>query len=162
MHPYNSQKNEALNHAFLKQAPKSIIFSKTFSLFECLSFNIIIDSAGYEVALRHIVADIFGNHKEDLSLVQKCWTKREDKFKEYICERQKTKQEKICCTMVRKLHLKEQYSQNVVAWSKGGEYGRGEGVHIKAVAVIGKWIQAKQARPMKMQVWSQWSSSHFL
>jgi len=149
MHPYDSQKNEALNRAFLKQAPKSIVFSKTFSLFDRLSFVIIIDSVGYEVALRRIAADIFGNEKEELCLVQKCWARREDKFKEYICERQKTKREKIRCTMVRKLRLKDQRSQNVLARSKGDEYGRGIGDHVKPTAVVRKRIQVKRAKPTK-------------
>jgi len=149
MHPYDSQKNEAINRAFLKQAPKSIVFSKTFSLFDRLSFVIIIDSVGYEGALKRITADIFGNKKGDLSLVQKCWAKREDKFKLYICERQKTKREKIRRTMVRKLRLKDQRAQNVVARNKGDEYKRGIGVHVKATAVVGKRIQTKRATPTK-------------
>jgi len=73
MHPYDLQMNKVLNHAFLKQAPKSIVFSKTFSLFDRLSFVIIIDSVGYEVALRRILADVFGKEKEDLSMVLQCW-----------------------------------------------------------------------------------------
>jgi len=34
MHPFDLQKNEALNHGFTKHAPKNIVFSKTFSLFD--------------------------------------------------------------------------------------------------------------------------------
>jgi len=86
MHPYDSQKNKALNRAFLKQAPKSIVFSKTFSLFDRLSFVIIIDSVGYEAGLKRILADIFGTHDENLSTVMESWAKREDKFKLYIRE----------------------------------------------------------------------------
>jgi len=95
MHPYDSQKNEALNCVFLKQAPKGIVFSKTFSLFDCLLFVIIIDSVSYKAGLKCILADVFGSHEENLSTVLECWAKREDKFKLYIRERQKTKREKI-------------------------------------------------------------------
>jgi len=52
LHPFDSQKNEALNHAFAKQAPKNIVFSKTFRLFNHLTFVIIIDLLGYEAALQ--------------------------------------------------------------------------------------------------------------
>jgi len=50
--------------------------------------------------------------------------------------------------------LKDQRSQNVVAKSKGDEYGRGVGLHGKVkekqIAVVGKKrIQAKRARPTK-------------
>jgi len=75
MHPYDSQKNEALNRAFIKQAPKGIVFSKTFSLFDRLSFVIIINSIGYEEGLKHILADVFGLHEENLSTVLECWAK---------------------------------------------------------------------------------------
>ena len=95
MHPYDSQKNEALNRAFIKQAPKGIVFSKTFSLFDRLSFVVVIDSVGYEAGLKCILVDVFGTHEENLSTVLECWAKREDKFKLYIRERQKTKREKI-------------------------------------------------------------------
>ncbi len=133
MHPYDSQKNEALNRAFIKQAPKGIVFSKTFSLFDHLSFVIIIGSIGYEEGLKRILADVFGLHEENLSTVLECWAKREDKFKLYIHERQKMKKEKIQHTMVRKLCLKEQHSQNVVARCKGDEYKTGVGLHVKVV-----------------------------
>jgi len=75
MHPYDSQKNEALNRAFIKQAPKGIVFSKTFSLFDRLSFVIIINSIGYKEGLKHILADVFGLHEENLSTVLECWAK---------------------------------------------------------------------------------------
>jgi len=46
MHPYDSQKNKAMNCAFLKQAPKSIVFSKTFHfliVLHLLSSLILLD-----------------------------------------------------------------------------------------------------------------------
>jgi len=43
------------------------------------------------------------------------------------------KKEKIQHTMVRKLRLKEQHSQNVVARCKGDEYKTGVGLHVKVV-----------------------------
>jgi len=46
MHPFDLQKNEALNRGFTKHAPKNIMFSKTFSLFDHLAFVIIINFAG--------------------------------------------------------------------------------------------------------------------
>jgi len=52
LHLFDSQKNEALNRGFAKHAPKNIVFSKTFSLFDRLAFVIIIDSVGYEGALK--------------------------------------------------------------------------------------------------------------
>jgi len=43
-HMYDSQKNEALNCAFAKVAPKNIVYSKTMSLFDRLALVIGIDS----------------------------------------------------------------------------------------------------------------------
>jgi len=152
MHPYDSQKSKALTCVFLKQAPKSIVFSKTFSLFDYLSFVIIIDSVGYEAGLRCILADVFGTHEENLSTALECWAKREDKFKMYIHEHQKTKREKIWCTMVRKLHLKEQCYQNIVAKRKGDKYKTGVGIHVKSVEKLvtrANRTQAKWTKPTK-------------
>jgi len=52
MHWFDSQKNETLNRGFKKHTPKNIVFSKTFSLYECLAFVIIIDLLHYKGALK--------------------------------------------------------------------------------------------------------------
>jgi len=72
-HLFDSQKNEALNQAFTKNAPKNIVFSKTFSLFDRLSLVIVTDSLGYECGLRHLLADIFNNEHNDLGPVMMGW-----------------------------------------------------------------------------------------
>jgi len=61
-------------------------FSKTYSLFNCLVFVIVIDSLGYEGALKRILSDIF--HTKDIKpdMVQLGWAQREDTFKAYILQ----------------------------------------------------------------------------
>ncbi len=54
--------------------------------------------------------------------------------------------------MVRKLRLKDQRSQNVIAKCKGNEYKTGVGMHVKTVekmVVMTNKTQAKQTRPTK-------------
>jgi len=108
MHPFDSQKNEALNRAFTKLAPTNIVFSKTYSLFDQLAFVIIIDSLGYEGALRRVLADVFNKQDNVPDDVQLRWAQREDKFKTYILERQQSKKEKNQQTVEKKLKLKTQ------------------------------------------------------
>jgi len=95
MHPFDLQKNEALNRRFTKHAPRNIVFSKTFSLFDRLAFVIIIDLLGYEGALRRLLANLFNQHNNVPDDVQLGWAQREDTFKSYILEHQRSKKEKI-------------------------------------------------------------------
>jgi len=98
MHPFDSQKNEALNCGFAKHTPKNIVFSKTSSFFDHLAFIIIIDLLGYEGALKWLLADLFNNcnkHDNVPDNVQLGWAQREDTFKTYILEQQRSKKEKI-------------------------------------------------------------------
>jgi len=125
MHPYDSQKNEALNRAFMKLAPKSIVFSKTFSLFDRLAFVVIIDSLGYEEGLCRLLGTIYNNSTNILSPVQQEWAKLEDTFKKYIHDRQKTKKEKIRRTSEKKKTLKNKRVKNNRAKSKGDGYRHG-------------------------------------
>jgi len=57
--------------------------------------------------------------------VQLGWAQREDQFKTYIFERQRTKKEKIRRTAEKKIKLKAQREDNMLAWNKGDFYGRG-------------------------------------
>ncbi len=125
LHPFDSQKNEALNHAFTKHAPKNIVFSKTFTLFDRLAFVIIIDSLGYEGCLKRLLADVFKKQDNVPSNVLLGWAKREDSFKDYILERQRSKKEKIRRTAEKKLKLMQQRVENSEAKRKGDYYGRG-------------------------------------
>jgi len=136
MHLFDSQKNEALNRGFTKHAPKNIVFSKTFSLFDCLVFVIIIDSLGYKGALKRILADVF--HKLDFKpdIVQLGWAQREDTFKEYILQLQQLKKEKIQWTAEKKKKLKAQREENTLAKCKGDFYGRGLALQLEAMGDI--------------------------
>jgi len=131
MHPYDSQKNEALNRAFMKLAPKSIIFSKTFSLFDCLSFVIIVDSLGYEDGLHWLLATIYNTPSSLLGLVQQEWAKLEDLFKKYIHDWQKTK--KVRCTSDKKKNLMKKRLNNNKAKRKGDGYHCGIGMVTEAI-----------------------------
>jgi len=90
----------------MKLAPKSIIFSKTFSLFDHLAFVIIINSLGYEEGLCCLLGTVYNNSTNTLSPVQQEWAKLEDTFKTYIHDQQKTKKEKIRWTSEKKKTLK--------------------------------------------------------
>jgi len=125
LHGYDSQKNEALNRAFTKLAPKNIVFSKTFSLFDRLSFVIIIDSVGYAEGLRRLLADIFEDEDNDPGPVLLGWANREDIFKQYILKRQQTKKEKIRRTKEKKIRLSKQRANDRRAKRRGDRYGRG-------------------------------------
>jgi len=78
----------------MKLAPKSIEFSKTCTLFDCLSFVIITDSLGYEEGLCQLLATIYNKQSSVLLPVQQEWAKLEDSFKCYIHDWQKTKNKK--------------------------------------------------------------------
>jgi len=136
LHPFDSQKNEALNRGFAKQAPKNIVFSKTYSLFDRLAFVIIIDSVGYEAAIRRVLSDIFNQGNFDLDSVQLGWANREDTFKKYILERQQSKKEKIRRTAEKKMKLMVQRVENSEAKRKGDFYGRGLALQTKPSETI--------------------------
>jgi len=142
LHPFDSQKNEALNCGFAKQAPKNIVFSKTYSLFDRLAFIIIIDSVGYEVAIRRVLSDIFKQGNFDLDNVQLGWANREDTFKKYILEQQQSKKEKIRRTAEKKLKLMAQRVDNSVAKCKGDFYSRGLALQTKPLETIANREQA--------------------
>jgi len=112
LHPFNSQKNEALNRNFAKQAPKNIVFSMTFTLFDHLAFVIIIDLVGYQAALQQLLADISNQQDFALDNVQLGWANREDAFKKYILEWQQSKKEKVQQTAEKKKKLMVQRVQN--------------------------------------------------
>jgi len=121
LHPFDSQRMR-LNCAFTKHAPKTIMFSKTYTLFDCLSFVIIIDSLGYEGCLKQLLADIFKKLDNIQSNVLLGWAKREDTLKNYILGRQQSKKEKIRQTAEKKLKRMQQRVENSEAKHKGNFY----------------------------------------
>ena len=125
MHPFDSQKNEALNRAFTKHSPKNIVFSKTYSLFDRHSLVVIIDSVGYELAMKRIFAMLFPLSTCNTDAVTIQWAKREDKFKLYNLLRQRTKIQKIRRTASKKIRLMQLRLHNSLAKKKGDDYGHG-------------------------------------
>jgi len=84
-----------MNCAFMKLAPKNIVFLKTSTLFDRLSFVVIIDSVGYEDGIKRILAHLFQKQDNVVDTVILEWAQREDRIKKYILLRQRTKIQKI-------------------------------------------------------------------
>jgi len=125
MHPYDSQKNEALNRAFTKVAPKNIVFSKTYTLFDQLAFVICVDSLGYEETLLVLLVK---NEEYQLDHVVVGWARVQDEIKLYMQKHQKTKEDKIKRTLDRKQLLMVKQLADNQAKRNGDIYCRGAGV----------------------------------
>jgi len=95
-------KNEALNRAFAKVAPKNIVFSKTYTLFDRMAFIICVDLLGYEETLHHLLVLLIKNEEYKVNHVGMGWARVQDKIKLYMQKRQKDKEQKIKHTLDRK------------------------------------------------------------
>jgi hypothetical protein len=62
MHPFTSQKNEALNAAIAKVAPKDLTFSKTPSLRYRIAAVVGIDSVGWLPFVKRVLLDVNENY----------------------------------------------------------------------------------------------------
>jgi len=78
-HEFDSQKNEALNKAFTKVAPKNMVFSKTHSLYDRLALVIAYDSIGLYECLTRIFQMLLQNEGYVLPPVEATWSKQQDK-----------------------------------------------------------------------------------
>ncbi len=78
-HEFDSQKNEALNKAFTKVAPKNMVFSKTHSLYDQLALVIAYDSVGLYECLTQIFQMLLQNEEYVLPPVEATWFKQQDK-----------------------------------------------------------------------------------
>jgi len=78
-HEFDSQKNEALNKAFTKVAPKNMVFSKTHSLYDRLALVIVYDSIGLYEFLTRIFQMLLQNEGYVLPPVKATWSKQQDK-----------------------------------------------------------------------------------
>jgi len=78
-HKFDSQKNEALNKAFTKVAPKNMVFSKTHSLFDQLALVMIYNSIGYAGCLTAILGALLGTINMKLNPVEASWATQLDK-----------------------------------------------------------------------------------
>ena len=83
-HLFDSQKNEALNRALAKVAPKNTVFSKTHSLFDCLSLVICMDSLGFVRCLECLFALVFADDDYEMNLVTRNWAQDQDNRNEYM------------------------------------------------------------------------------
>jgi len=83
-HSYDSQKNEALNKAFAKVAPKNIVFCKTHTLFDRLSLVVCIDSLGYQRCLKWLMKMMFADELCEMDHVTNGWAVVQDTIKTYM------------------------------------------------------------------------------
>jgi len=72
-HEFNSQKNEAMNKAFTKVAPKNMVFSKSKSLSDWLCLVIAYDSLGYYKMMNCILQSLTENPNYVLDCLIKSW-----------------------------------------------------------------------------------------
>jgi len=78
-HGFDLQKNEALNKAFTKVAPKNMVFSKTHSLYDHLALVIVYDSIGLFECLSYIFQVLLKNDAYVLPPIEATWSKQQDK-----------------------------------------------------------------------------------
>jgi len=83
-HLFNLQKNEVLNRAFAKVAPKNTVFSKTNSLFDQLSLVICMDLLGFVRCLEHLLALVFLDNEYKMNPITKTWALKQDCRNEYM------------------------------------------------------------------------------
>jgi len=124
-HPYNSRKNEALNRAFAKVAPKNIMFCKTHTLFDRLSLVICIDSLSYKNCLEWLFPIMFDNDDCVMDHVTQGWAVVQDRIKTYMHKQQKLFSEKIKHSAMKKIKLNKQCIQEYEAKKSGHGYGLG-------------------------------------
>jgi len=78
-HEFDSQKNEAMNKAFTKVAPKNMVFSKSKSLSDQLCLVIAYDSLGYYKMMNCILQSLAENPNYILDPLIKSWAMQLDK-----------------------------------------------------------------------------------
>jgi len=76
---FDSQKNEAMNKAFTKVAPKNMVFSKSKSLSDQLCLVIAYDSLGYYKMMNCILQSLTENPNYILDPLIKSWAMQLDK-----------------------------------------------------------------------------------
>jgi len=81
-HEFDSQKNEAMNKAFTKVAPKNMVFSKSKSLSDRLCLVIAYDSLGYYEMMNCILQSLTENPNYELDPLIKSWAMQLDKEQE--------------------------------------------------------------------------------
>jgi hypothetical protein len=85
-HFHDSQKNERLNKAITRVAPKDKTFSKTCSLKDRVAFVMCVDSVGYKATMQRLLREIMmtiSADKDPLPAIVCAWTERADKKKMY-------------------------------------------------------------------------------
>ncbi len=73
-HEFDSQKNKALNKAFTKVAPKTMVFSKTHSVYDRLALVIAYDSIGLYECLTCIFQMLLQHETYVLPPVEATWS----------------------------------------------------------------------------------------
>ena len=79
-HEYDSQKNEALNKAFSKVAPKNMVFSKSWSLSDQLCLVISYDSIGFFETFKAIFEELLDHPNYEINGMTAAWCLKEDQL----------------------------------------------------------------------------------
>jgi len=124
-HEFDSQKNEALNKAFTKVAPKNMVFSKSHLLYDRLALVIVYDSIGLHECLTRILQLLLQKDNYILSPIKATWSKQQDKQRKNKKARESTPRCKGMRCAKRKAKLELERINNKRAKKNGDFYEHG-------------------------------------
>lgn len=125
-HSFNTQKNESLNRAIAKQAPKNITYSKSISLKARVAFVVSVTSIGYEATVERLCEKLQIDYPTS---IRQSW-KNLDKRKGYkrIYDNKTTVKRRR--TRVAKENMKKLRLEENTAKKKGLDYCSGMAIDI--------------------------------
>jgi hypothetical protein len=124
-HSFSSKKNEALNKAIMKVAPKHKTFCATMSLSDRVNFVLVTDSLGYAEGINRILQKLGGEVDYCLNPVSMDYWKRVDAFKEKVRIRQKSPVVKKARAKQKSDGIRLGLLQQKHDYEKGQTYGTG-------------------------------------
>ena len=120
-HQYNTQKNESMNRAIAKQAPKNVTFCKSLSLKGRVSFVVSVSAIGYEATVERLCTKLNIDFPES---IRSAW-RDVDKRKIYKRNYDKRKKVKRRRTRTAKENMKKQRLEENSSKKEGYYYGAG-------------------------------------
>jgi hypothetical protein len=141
-HPYSSKKNEALNKAIMKVAPKHQTFCLTMSLSDRVNFVLITDSLGYASGINRIMKTITGDKGYSMNPVSQVYWQRVDAFKEKARIRQRSPAIKKQRAKQKSEAIRQGLLQQKHDAEKGETYGTG--IALEEKVTTGRKRKAKR------------------
>ena len=122
MHPFNSQKNESLNHVITKVAPKDMQFGSSRQLQFRVALVVAVDSVGYQEFLRRLWIGLDAGTPRQSTMT---FLNRQDEKKKIAAETAASDGSKTKRAKVRKTKLDKQYKDDAAAEKKHLVYNSG-------------------------------------